>query len=52
MLYTRKPWTQQQAKHFDPNESALRGGMLKQCGGTGKSTARRTVTIVLRQYMV
>ncbi|POP66882.1 hypothetical protein CXB35_21290 [Pseudomonas syringae] len=52
MLYTRKPRAQQQAKHFDPNDHASRSGMLKHCGGTGKSTARRSMTIVLRQYMV
>ncbi|PBP96561.1 hypothetical protein CCL24_15125 [Pseudomonas congelans] len=43
---------QQQAKHFAPNDRASRSGMLKHSGGTGKSTARRAVTIVLRQYMV
>ncbi|PYD04922.1 hypothetical protein DND90_13260 [Pseudomonas syringae pv. maculicola] len=43
---------QQQVKHFSPNRRALCGGMLKHSGGTGKSTARRTVTIVLRHYMV
>ncbi|KPW97554.1 hypothetical protein [Pseudomonas syringae] len=43
---------QQQAKHFDPDDHASRSGTLKRCGGTGKSTARRAETIVLRQYMV
>ncbi|RMO77513.1 hypothetical protein ALQ36_04203 [Pseudomonas syringae pv. primulae] len=52
MLYTRNTAMQQQAKHFSPNERALHGGMLKHCGAVGKSTARRTVTIVLRHYMV
>ncbi|RMR11147.1 hypothetical protein ALP92_04606 [Pseudomonas syringae pv. primulae] len=52
MLYTRNPAMQQQAKHFSPNRRALCGGMLKRSGGAGKSTARRTVTIVLRHYMV
>ncbi|OUM07810.1 hypothetical protein BW686_10025 [Pseudomonas syringae] len=52
MLYTRNPSKQQQAKHFSPTARVPYGGKLKRCGGVVKTTARRTMSIVLRQYIV
>ncbi|KPB55490.1 Uncharacterized protein AC511_4201 [Pseudomonas coronafaciens pv. oryzae] len=43
---------QQQAKRCSPTGHASQGAMLKRCGGAVKTTARRTMSIVLRQYIV